>query len=99
MRFELDLGAEVTVTAVALRLGGSDPLVAADLTLAASADGRTWTAVAARLRPLPDARAFIAQPAAARFALVADSPLRARFLRLSSGGVEWRIGNVDVYAE
>src|SRR3989442_6131029 len=41
---------------------------------------------------------FRSQPAAARFAFVADSPLRARFLRLSSGGAEWRIGNVDVYA-
>ena len=99
VRFELDLGAEATVTAVALRLGGSDPLVAADLTLEASADGRTWTAIAARLRPFPDVRAFIAQPAAARFAFIADFPLRARFLRLSSGGAEWRIGNVDVYAE
>jgi hypothetical protein len=100
VRFELDLGATASVTAVVLALGGSDPLVAPDLVLTTSEDGQRWVAFTGPLRPLPDVPEFIRRSAEARFAFVAPDPVRARFVRLSSVWIgEWRIADLDVHAE
>ena len=98
-RFELDLGAPDRMTAVVLRLGGSDPMVAPSLRLESSLDGATWTPLPGDLIPLPDVRALVEQAADARFALVLGTAVPAQFLRLSVDGFDCSLGDLQVYAE
>jgi hypothetical protein len=97
--FEVDLGSDQTISAVVVRLGGSDPAVAPKIVIEGSADGVAWTRLAGELDPVPDAHAIVSRPYEARFALTPETAARARFLRLSCKGLEWRIGDLDVYAE
>jgi hypothetical protein len=100
VRFDVDLGAAASITAVVLQLRGSDPLVAPDLALGTSEDGQRWAAFPGALHPLPDVPEFIRRSAEARFAFVATEPVRARFVRLSSVWVgEWRIADLAVHAD
>lgn len=96
-RFAIDLGAEADVTAVTLRLGGSDPLVAPNLTVETSRDGVAWTPLPGRLTPLPDAMTFV-HAADAHFGYLAERPTVARHVRLSTPGFEWRLRDVQVHA-
>ncbi len=98
-RLAVDLGASVAVTAVEVRLGGSDPLLAPLITLETSEDGSAWTPLAGGLDPLPDVRALVTRAAEARFALALPAPRAARFVRLVGPGLEWRVGDLEVYAE
>jgi len=98
-RLELDLGAPARMTAVVLRLGGSDPMVAPALRLESSIDGRTWTPLPGELAPLPDVRGLIDHARDARFALVSGTTVPAQLLRLSVDGLDCHLGDLEVYAE
>jgi len=98
-RFEIDLGAPARVTAITLRLGGSDPAVAPGLVLESSLDGARWERLPGELEPVPNVRALVTHAAEARFALALGEATPARFLRLSCKGLEWRLGDVQVHAE
>jgi hypothetical protein len=94
---DVDLGETVALTAVVVRLGGSDPMVAPTLRVETSRDGTVWTALPGDLDPVPDARALVTHAAEARFALVPPAPTPARFVRVSGKGLELHVGDVAIH--
>lgn len=98
-RLELDLATPVRMTAVVLRLGGSDPMVVPAMRLESSLDGGTWTPLPGDLAPLPDVRGLIDHARDIRVALVFGAPVPARFLRLSVDGFDCHLGDLEVYAD
>jgi hypothetical protein len=98
-RFTVDLGAPASVTAVEVRLGGSDPLLAPLLRVEISPDGADWSPLPGVLAPVPDAQALVTRPREARFAAVPAGSHPTRFVRLSGPGVEWRLRDLQVHAD
>jgi hypothetical protein len=94
----VDFGHRATVTAVVLRMDGSEPLVAPGLALERSDDGETWRAVPSVLQAWPDVRALVASAANPRFALVPESPVDTRHVRVTAPPLDWRVSDVTVLA-
>ena len=97
VRLTVDLGTVVPVSAVLLRLGGSDPFV--ESTLESSLDGQTWVPLPARLEPLPDVRAFVDHAAELPAGVLLAPAVPARFVRASADPLEWHVSDFQVYVE
>ena len=82
-----------------LGLAGSDPFAVPSLVVETSLDGVAWTRVPGDFDPLPDARALVAHPRDTVMALVLPTAVEARFLRLACDRLEWRVRDLQVYAE
>jgi hypothetical protein len=98
VRLTVDLGERRDLTAVAVRLDGSDPWAIAQIAVESSLDGERWTPLPARLEPLPDVRALVRDATTTRFGVLLPDVEPARFVRLSASGVEWRVGDLAAYA-
>jgi hypothetical protein len=95
---QVDLGAAEDVTAVGVRLGGTDPLLAPAVAVELSADGVAWWPAPGRLVATPTIRGLVRHPRAARYGMPFAMPVRARYVRLVGNGLEMRIGEVQVRA-
>jgi hypothetical protein len=93
---EIDLGTTVPLARIDVRLGGSDPMVVQATSIEVTEDGGVWLPL--RLVAAPDVRGLVDDAAALLLAGLPDGRMRARRVRVRTGALEARVGDVVVYS-
>lgn len=96
-QLEVSLPEATTITAVLVRLGGSDPMAIPMIRVATSLDGTTWDPVPGFLAPAPDARVLIANAPSATHVLVLPAGRVARFVRFECKGLDWFVHEIELH--
>ena len=96
VRLEIDFGEPILVSALEIRLAGTDALLMPNVAVELSSDGDAWQPIG-RLQPMPTIRGLVEYPRVGRVGVRFDAPVRARRLRLLGTGLEMRVADVRAY--